>query len=153
MHKYAARTALAITLNITMLALAVSASLTPANARGGFIPTNEEQCDYWGARWGIGCHCRFECRRKYSYVVKMPCRFLASGWVETSDGFRYRYRSTHLTAQDATLCESTIVPVETVAACHRTCVKAKRAKGVSPGAAPAPNWRSTLPPSREPAQH
>jgi hypothetical protein len=110
-----------------MLALAVSASLTPANVGGGFIPTNEGQCDYWGARWGIGCHCRFECRRKYSYVVKMPCLGNpASGWVETSDGFRYRYRSTHLTAQDATLCERTIIPVETVAGCRRTCVKAKR---------------------------
>ena len=33
MHKYAAPTALAIALNITMLALAVSASLTAANAQ------------------------------------------------------------------------------------------------------------------------
>jgi hypothetical protein len=35
MHKYAAPTALAIALNITMLALAVSASLTPASALTG----------------------------------------------------------------------------------------------------------------------
>jgi hypothetical protein len=33
MHKYAALTALAIVLSITMLVLAISASLTPANAR------------------------------------------------------------------------------------------------------------------------
>jgi hypothetical protein len=75
MHKYAAPTALAITLNITMLALAVSASLTPANAASALgWPSNEERCDTytWGARWAIGCHCWFECRRKYSYVVRLP---------------------------------------------------------------------------------
>ena|SRR5258708_28210726 len=108
MHKYAAPTALAITLNITMLALAVSASLTPANARGEFRPRNEGQCDTWGARsvWAIACHCGFECHRKYSYTVRLPCL-----------------------GQDAALCERTIVPVETFAACRRTCVNAK---GVSP---------------------
>jgi hypothetical protein len=142
MHKYAAPAAL----NITMLALAVSASLTPANARGEFgeidaktgLPTNEGQCDYWGARWGIGCHCRFECYRKYSYVVRVPCPSA------------FGPRRLAALGQDATLCKRTIAPVETIAACHRTCVKAKR---VSPGAAPAPNWRSTLALRGNPAQH
>jgi hypothetical protein len=75
MHKYAAPAALAITLNITMLALAVSASLTPANARGSFIPRNEGECDTRGAGpvSVIACHCGFECRRKYSYIVRSPC--------------------------------------------------------------------------------
>jgi hypothetical protein len=37
MHKYAALTALAIALNVTMLTLAGSASVTPANARGASV--------------------------------------------------------------------------------------------------------------------
>jgi hypothetical protein len=49
MRKYAAATALGITL-ITMLALTVSASLTPANARGWF-------CD------NVVCLCQSKCPR------------------------------------------------------------------------------------------
>jgi hypothetical protein len=41
MHKYAALTALIIALNITMLALTVSASLTPANAGWNSYCDNE----------------------------------------------------------------------------------------------------------------
>ncbi len=89
-----------------ILALAVSASLTPANARGWLLPSNEGRCDTWGARWAIGCHCWFECRRKYSYVVRLPC-------LNRTPPF----------------CDITVVPVETFAACRRTCVNAK---GVSP---------------------
>jgi hypothetical protein len=50
MHKYAAATALAL---ITMLTLTVSASLTPANAGGGF-------CGNYGIQ-GIYCHCASHC--------------------------------------------------------------------------------------------
>ena len=55
MHKYATATALPIALNITMLALAVSASLTPANARSIV-------CGNYGAA-GIYCHCSKQCVR------------------------------------------------------------------------------------------
>jgi hypothetical protein len=53
MHKCAAPAALAIALSITMLTLAVSASLTPANAGGGF-------CGNYGTQ-GIYCHCDRQC--------------------------------------------------------------------------------------------
>jgi hypothetical protein len=60
-----------------MLALAFSASLAPANAGGGIMPTvHEEECDGWarGLRgWAIRCHCSFECNRKYEYTVRIPC--------------------------------------------------------------------------------
>jgi hypothetical protein len=50
MHKYAAVTTLAIALNIMMVALTVSASPTPANARGWF-------CD------NVVCLCQSKCPR------------------------------------------------------------------------------------------
>jgi len=79
MHKYAAPTALAIALNITMLALTVSASLTPANgadfssahpSRASIWPSGEAMRDKYGiARRGgrsttcagaLGCVCRVQ---------------------------------------------------------------------------------------------
>jgi hypothetical protein len=54
MHKYAAVTALTITLNITMLALAVSASLTPANAY-------QKLCGNEGPVGRIECPCARQC--------------------------------------------------------------------------------------------
>jgi hypothetical protein len=61
MHKYAAATALALT---TMLALAVSASLTPANAR--VWPRSADQATGWAHMFGVSpslmlesyCFCR-----------------------------------------------------------------------------------------------
>jgi hypothetical protein len=63
MRKYAAATALAIAL-ITMLALAVSASLTPANA-GVFY------CD------NVVCVCQSKCRFPYPVRVPLPSQYLA----------------------------------------------------------------------------
>jgi hypothetical protein len=60
MHKYAALTALAIVLSITMLVLAISASLTPANARCPLTPPVPASslgmesyciCRCWGDAW------------------------------------------------------------------------------------------------------
>jgi hypothetical protein len=63
MHKYAAPTALAIALNITILALAVSASLTTANAMPG---SGNRPCGWpdSGAQTGtLKCACYFQCKR------------------------------------------------------------------------------------------
>jgi hypothetical protein len=68
MHKYAALTALAIALNITMLTLAVSASLTPTNAAsiscGNYFDSGVTgswpiclclgRCSLKPPQWGIG---------------------------------------------------------------------------------------------------
>jgi hypothetical protein len=93
-----------------MLALAVSVSRTPANAAWGHggprSPPNEGGCDSWfpDDRVGaIGCHCWFQCRRQYSYVVRLPC-------LNYTPPF----------------CDVTVHPVETVHACFTTC-KAKEA--------------------------
>jgi hypothetical protein len=62
MHKHAATTALSIALNITMLTLAVSASLTPANAAHSLRPLF--MCN--GADiWHRGpLHCMGKCERE-----------------------------------------------------------------------------------------
>jgi hypothetical protein len=97
-----------------MLTLTVSASVTPANAKGGgpAFPRHEEACDQWGPGWRytILCHCSFECGRQYSYTVRLPCSPGMPGYVSGMKG----------------LCDRRVYPVETTAACMRTCVKAKR---------------------------
>jgi hypothetical protein len=93
MHKYATVTALVIAL-ITMLTPAVSYSR-------GLPIQNEAFCDTWGAtRWGVWCHCTFECSRNYSYVVRQPCR-----------------------NRTLSLCEHRVVPV--AGGCVRNCMTAK----------------------------
>jgi hypothetical protein len=111
MHKYAAATALVITLNITVLALAVSASLTPANARGLPFARNEGGCDAWGhglRLYAVICHCGFQCKRQHQYTERLPCNPGQPGWPGGS-------------------CNIVVHPVEAVAACVRNCVAAQRA--------------------------
>jgi hypothetical protein len=109
MHKYATATALAITLTITMLTPAVSASYVRLK--------NEGQCDTVRPDWpkeaiyAIRCHCEFECRRQYSYTVRMPCSPGMPGYVSGMKG----------------LCDRRVDPLDTVRACEKTCVKAKGA--------------------------
>jgi hypothetical protein len=96
--------ALSTALNITMF--------TPAVSRGGWHPQNEGECESLahGLRgWAIWCHCYVQCDRKYRYTVTLPCLGHAPPF-----------------------CERTMVPVETTAACQRTCVKAKGAAPLWP---------------------
>jgi hypothetical protein len=111
MHKYAAAAAAAaaITLSLTMLTPAVSAG-------GRYFPLHEEGCDGyrpdWGRTYAIRCHCDFECSRKYSYTLTLPCSGGYAGYVsKTRNG----------------LCDVTVHPVEEVRACMATCVKAREA--------------------------
>jgi hypothetical protein len=91
-----------------MLVLAVSASLTSANAAGPprWMPRYEIDCDS-SARGLPGyaglCHCRFECRRQIgSYTVRLPC-------LNKTPPF----------------CEQHVVPLDAFNACWHQCVKAK----------------------------
>jgi hypothetical protein len=102
-----------------MLVLAVSASLTPANAGRGyylFLPMarNEAECETvaHGLRvTGYQCHCSFECYRQYSYSARLPCSPGAPGWHEG-------------------LCEQRVVPVEAGHACMARCVAARVLKSL-----------------------
>jgi hypothetical protein len=111
-HKYAALTALAIALNITMLALAATASLTPANANSPVAPSNEADCDAWAHGWrkyAIGCHCQSQCTRQYNYTVTVRCwPWQAAYWQQ-----RGRHEG---------LCDVTRVSFEPYRACFAKCV-------------------------------
>jgi hypothetical protein len=111
MDRYAALTALAIALNITVLTPAVSQ--TRAN-KALIERYNEGQCDSLAhglRRWAIGCHCTFECYRQHSYTVRQPC--------ET----RWSWRERKPIGEG--LCEWRMAPVEAFRACTTTCAKAK----------------------------
>jgi hypothetical protein len=120
MRQYAGATALAIAL-ITMLALTVSASMTPANAGWGIPKLHEEACDAWahGLRvWAIRCHCNFECRRQYSSTVTLPCASHdVANWSMTGA----------LQGRHEGLCDVRVVPSEPTDACFAKCVGAKNA--------------------------
>jgi hypothetical protein len=111
MHKYAALTALAIALNITMLMPAVS----------GVGLRHEVECDGrahgWRA-WAIGCHCSFECSRQHSYTVTVPCASHDMGiWRDA--GALQRWHEG--------LCDVRVHPSEPTRACIETCVNASEA--------------------------
>jgi hypothetical protein len=123
MHKYTVVTALVIALSITMLTPAVSAHSgwwpPAANQRTG---NHEADCDRqpvadWGRKVVISCHCEFECKRQYSYTVTLPC---------SSNDVAIWSSTRALQRQHEGLCDVRMVPVDTTAACIRTCVKAKK---------------------------
>jgi hypothetical protein len=104
MNKYAASTALAIALT-TMLTPAVS------GGNGGAFARNEGGCDAWGhglRLYAAICHCGFQCRRQHQYTERLPCNPGQPGWP-------------------GGLCDIVVHPVETTAACVRTCVAAQTA--------------------------
>jgi hypothetical protein len=101
-----------------MLVLAVSASLTPANAAGPprWMPRYEVDCDS-AARglpgYAIRCHCTFECRRKIgSYTETVRC------WPWEARYWQQRDRHEGL-------CDVPRVNREARGACWKTCVEAK----------------------------
>jgi hypothetical protein len=102
MHKYGAPTALAITLNITMLALAVQASLTAANG-ADFSSAHPSRASIWPRgdpmrhKYGIAGF-RGRCNGVLYCVCRVQCGDIPSG-----------------------------KPSPAVAACMEKCVKAKEA--------------------------
>jgi hypothetical protein len=123
MHKYAAATALAIALNITMLALAISALLTPANG-GDFSPAHPSRALIWPRgeamrnkymsdylSFGVGAMTTFrrvdEQCRDGSLTCPRDCR---GGW-RCCSGF----------------CDIVFVTPPAIVACIAKCVKAKEA--------------------------
>jgi hypothetical protein len=87
-----------------MLTLAVSASVTPANATLLDIPYPGK-----GMTWAGYGKCSSECRRQLQYTVSLPCSPGMPGYVSGRKG----------------LCDRLVVPVETALACVKTCLKAK----------------------------
>jgi hypothetical protein len=111
MHKYAAATALAIALSITMLTPAVSADCLGVASQISLLSQSRESrtCDNWGPDWrayAIRCHCRFACTRQYLYTVRINC---TPGTLGCDEGF----------------CGALVRPLDTILACAKTCLKAK----------------------------
>jgi hypothetical protein len=112
MHKYAAVTALAIVLNVTLLTLSVSADCWPVGrslAPVRPLILSEGECERWGHDWGaVRCHCSFDCTRHYQYTVRMHC---TPGRLGCDEG----------------VCDQPVVALEAARACIAKCVKAKEA--------------------------
>jgi hypothetical protein len=111
MRKYAAPTALAIALSITMLTPVVSADCFGVARQIHLLSQNRESrvCDNWGPDWrvfAIRCHCGFECRRQYQYTERVHC---TPGRLGCDEG----------------VCDLRVVALEATRACWHQCVKAK----------------------------
>jgi hypothetical protein len=112
MRKYAAPTALAIALNITMLTPAFSAGAGP----GHWMPRYEVDCGSSAKgfpQYAIFCHCTFECRRQIgSYTETVRC------WP-------WERRYWDQLGRNEGLCDVQRMNGEAFRACWKTCVKAK----------------------------